>query len=247
MKTIPKKIALITGAARRIGAEIAGYLHNKDINVVIHYHHSQAEAKQLCQTLNKKRANSACALAADLNDTQQISLLAKQAIAHWGRLDVLVNNASTFFSTDFHTATASQWDQCFNTNLKAPFFLSQALADSLKKHAGCIVNIADIHALKPLHHYSFYSMAKAGLVMMTQSLAKTLAPEIRVNAIAPGSTLWPEGDNQLNDHAKTKIIAKIPLQQQGSPTHIAHTVDFLIENSHITGQVITVDGGRSIK
>ncbi len=241
------KTALITGAARRIGAEIATLLHSAEINVVIHYNTSKKEAEELCATLNKKRAHSAVTLQADLNDTTQCTKLIHDSIQSWGYLDILINSASRFYKASVGDVTESIWEDLINSNLRAPFFLSQAAAGELAKQQGCIVNIADIHAERPMRDYAVYCISKAGLVMMTKSLAKQLAPAVRVNAISPGEIIWPEGDNVLSDEEKNKILKKISLTRIGSPIEIAKTVLFLIRDaSYITGQVITVDGGRSL-
>lgn len=240
------KIALITGAAKRIGAKIAQTLHDKGLNVVIHYRHSQQEALALCQKLNNIRPDSAVTIAADLNDTKLLFRLIERAYDKWKRLDVLVNNASSFYPTPFENVTEQEWLDLMNSNLTGPFFLSQSAASVLKEHDGCIINIADINAMRPIKKYSVYCIAKAGLVMMTKSLAKELGPKIRVNAVAPGSILWPEDQqNKLTEEVEEKIIARTCLKRQGTPEDIAKAVWFLINDApYITGDVIAVDGGR---
>lgn len=246
------KVALVTGAAKRIGAEIARQLHNENFNVAIHYHHSEKAAQELTDELNEVREKSAICIAADLNDLAQINNLATQAEQHWQRLDLLVNNASSFYPTPIGETSEDDWNQLINSNLKAPFFLAQALAPTLGKNRGCIINIADIYADKPLKKHSIYSIAKAGNVMLTKTLAQELAPHVRVNGIAPGAILWPEDshkkpEDRLSDENKEKMLAKIPLQQRGHELDIARTILFLTNNApYITGQILNVDGGRSL-
>ena len=244
MTTIP--VALITGAAKRIGAEIARYLHKEGFNLVIHYRHSSTAAKDLAHSFNKSRPHSAVAIAADLGKTKQLEKLANAAYEKWQRLDLLINNASDFYPTPLGTVTEAQWDQLFASNLKAPFFLAQALADKLREHDGCIINIADIYAERPLQDHSVYCIAKAGNLMLTKTLAKELAPKVRVNGIAPGAILWPEQE-EVTDEFKSGLLAKTPLQERGQASDIARTVLYLVrEAPYVTGQVITVDGGRSL-
>ncbi len=239
------KVVLITGAAKRIGAYMTRFLHNKGMNVVIHYRHSSQDAQILCEELNAIRANSALTLQADLNSHLELSTLINKAYNMWHRLDVLVNNASSFYPTPLGQVNDEQWEDLFSSNLKAPFFLSQAAALSLKQTNGCIINITDIHADRPLRNFPVYCMAKAGLVMMTKSLAKELAPDIRVNAIAPGNILWPMDASELSDDLKQELTDRVALKRKGDPEDIAKTVWFLIEDAkYITGQVIAVDGGR---
>lgn len=240
-------VALITGSARRIGAAIAQKLHGQSYNIALHYHHSAREANQLKDQLNLLRANSAVALEADLNQLTDITQLIQTATTHWQRLDVLINNASSFYPTPVASATAEQWDDLLNSNLKAPFFLAQAAMAELQKNQGCIINIADIHADRPLKNHSIYCAAKAGNVMLTKSLARELAPAVRVNGIAPGAILWPEQASKLSDTNKQDILSRIPLARQGSAEDIAQTVLFLVQAApYITGQIIAVDGGRGL-
>jgi pteridine reductase len=244
-KKIP--VALITGAGRRIGAQLAKSLHEAGYRIIVHYNRSLNEAGALADELNQARPDSAVALQADLSDIDQIDDLARRALAQWGQMDVLINNASTFYPTPLGTATTDQWDDLISSNLKAPFFLIQALAEPLRQQRGCIVNIVDIHAERPLKGYPIYSAAKAGHVMLTKSLARELAPDVRVNAIAPGAILWPEQDAELAPEERKNILQRVPLKRSGSPLDIADTVLFLIKNSpYITGQIIAVDGGRSV-
>jgi pteridine reductase len=241
---IPKTV-LITGAARRIGAAIAHRLHAAGMNLAIHYRGSKAEADELCASLNRQRAGSAVTLQADLLHTSNIRELIHNASEIWGGLDVLVNNASTFYATPVEDVAEEQWDELIGSNLKAPFFLSQAAAPLLKKRSGCIVNIIDIHAKRPLKGYPVYSITKTGLAAMTRALAKELGPEIRVNGVAPGAILWPEAN--LADAEKKAIVARTVLKRTGCPNDVARTVLFLIRDAdYITGQLLAVDGGRSL-
>lgn len=240
------KTALITGAAKRIGATIAQHLHDRGMNIILHYRNSKQQAQALCEQFNQARPNSASAVQADLNHHQQINALIESTLQKWQRLDVLINNASSFYPTPLGHVQESQWCDLLNSNLKAPFFLSQAFAKHLRESRGSIINIVDIHGTKPLRDYSVYCIAKAGLIMLSQALAKELAPEVRVNAIAPGAILWPEGENNLDETVREKILNKIPLHQVGTPYDIAKTVAFLIDANYVTGQIIAVDGGRSL-
>ena len=239
------KTILITGAARRIGAACARFLHDEGCNIVLHYRSSQQEALDLCEELNTIRPDSAQALQADLLSVKELKELAEQARLVWGGIDVLVNNASTFYPADFSEVTEPHWDELLGSNLKAPFFLAQALLPELKVRRGCIVNIADIHAERGLKAYPVYSIAKAGLVAMTRILAKELGPEVRVNAVSPGAILWPEND--LSDSVRQEIVERVALKRSGEPLDIARAVKFLIGDAdYITGQVITIDGGRTL-
>ena len=241
------KVALITGGARRVGAQIARTLHANGMHVVIHYRSSNEDALALQTELESQRPKSVTLVKGDLLDISQLPGIVESAAAVFKRLDVLVNNASSFYPTPLGQATEEQWDDLFGTNLKAPFFLAQAAAAHLKKTHGCIVNIADIHADRPIKRYPIYCMAKAGVVMLTKSLARDLAPEIRVNAIAPGTIMWPEGEAQVSEVQKQEMLARIPLQRSGGPEDIASTVLFLVRAAtYINGQVIAVDGGRSV-
>jgi pteridine reductase len=241
------KVALVTGAARRIGAEISRVLHDAGMNIVLHYNASEEEAMDLCEQLNQKRANSAVIMGAELQEAESDQILVERAAKVWGRLDTLVNNASRFYRTEMGKVTEYAWDDLMACNFKAPFFLAQAAAPYIAKHKGCIVNITDIHAERPLSDYSVYCLSKTGLFMMTKVLAKELGPDVRVNAVAPGSIVWPEGDNKLSNEDKQKIVKRTALQRSGSPKDIADTVLFLVQGAeYITGQVIDVDGGRNI-
>lgn len=240
-------VVLITGGARRIGAATARRLHSKGWRIIVHYRRSGAEADRLVDALNHQRADSAVALAADLTQTSELEALAQRAINHWQRLDALVNNASTFYPTPVGSATEQQWDDLIGSNLKAPFFLAQRLADALTSATGAIINIADIHAQRPLKQHTLYCIAKAGNVMLTKSLARELAPAVRVNGVAPGAILWPEDNAELSAAAKAEIIDKIALKRAGAAEDIARTIDFLLNDApYITGQIIAVDGGRTL-
>ena len=241
------RVALITGAARRIGAVLATSFHSAGYNVILHYLNSETEAIALQTHLNQIRNNSVALLRTDLTDTNDWESLALECTEHWGRIDVLVNNASLFYPTVVGNVTVDMWQELIGSNLQAPFFLSQALIPALNKSTGNIVNIVDTHAEKPLKDYPVYSIAKAGLAMLTQSLAKELAPNIRVNGVAPGTILWPEDKATLNESVKENILNKVPLKRQGTPEDIARTVLFLAHDApYITGQIINVDGGRSV-
>jgi pteridine reductase len=239
------KVALVTGAARRIGAEIASTLHAAGMNIVLHYHRSCEEAERLCAALNAKRADSAFTCPADLNQHLERERLVKEAANKWQRLDVLVNNASRFYRSFIGEVTEFAWDDLLNSNLKAPFFLSQAAAPKLSETSGLILNIIDIHADKPLRDYSVYCISKCGLQMLTKSLAKELGPKVRVNAIAPGMMIWPEGENNLSAAEKQKIIAQTALGRVGRAEDIAKAALFFVRDADfITGQILDVDGGR---
>ncbi|HEY0634783.1 MAG TPA: pteridine reductase [Gammaproteobacteria bacterium] len=244
-RSLHGKVVLITGAAHRIGATTARLLHGAGANIVLHYRQSRAGAEQLQTALIGQRANSVALVQGDLLDTARLEGIVQEAHAAWGRLDVLINNASTFYPTPVGTINVQQWDDLLGSNLKAPLFLSQAAAPYLKQARGCIVNIVDIHAERPLREYPVYSIAKAGLVMLTKSLACELGPEVRVNAIAPGAILWPE--HAMDEATKAKILERTFLKRQGSPEDIARAALFLIRDADYTsGQILNVDGGRSL-
>lgn len=241
------KVVLVTGSARRIGAQIARTFHGAGFNVILHYHLSRREAKNLRDELESSRKNSTSLLELDLLGSNNWDDVIRSCQSQWGRLDVLVNNASTFYPTPMGEVTDENWKDLIGTNLHAPFFLSQAIAPSLKEAAGCIINIVDIHGNRPLRFHPVYSIAKAGLAMMTHSLAKELAPEVRVNGIAPGTILWPENAAELTEETRATIIRQIPLKRQGSPEDIAGTALFLATDApYINGQILAVDGGRSL-
>lgn len=245
-KETQSPVVLITGGARRIGAAIGKKLHQEGYRLVVHYRHSRGDAQALADQLNQERADSVKLVSADLNQHSDIEPLAEQACQAFGRLDVLINNASSFYPTPVGEGTEQQWDDLFASNAKAPFFLSQALTSELSSNQGCIINIADIHASKPLGQHTIYCMAKAANIMLTQSLAKELAPEVRVNGVAPGAILWPEQEAELSDNGKDSILRQVPLARPGNPQNIADTVAYLLDNDYITGQIIAIDGGRSL-
>jgi len=243
--SLDDRVILITGGARRVGAQIARTLHGAGARIVVHYRSSTAAARELGAELNAARAGSATLFAADLQRDEAPEQLIAAAVAHFGRLDVLINNASTFYPTPVGKITRAAWDDLMGSNLRAPLFLAQAAAAHLARQRGLILNVVDIHGLRPLKGYPVYSIAKAGLAMLTRSLARELGPDIRVNGIAPGPVLWAEHD--LDDSMKREIIAKTTLKRAGSPQDIARTALFLIRDApYITGQIIAVDGGRSI-
>ncbi|MDH5377940.1 MAG: pteridine reductase [Gammaproteobacteria bacterium] len=242
--SLSKKVALITGAAHRVGAEIARHFHALEMNVVIHYRHSAEAAESLKAELEARRADSVSLVQAALDETDALPQLIEQARAAWGRLDVLVNNASSFYPTPMGQATLEQWQDLMASNLVAPFFLTQSAAPELAKNKGVVINIVDIHADRPLKGYPIYSIAKAGLVMLTKSLARELAPEVRVNAVAPGAILWPEG---MEQEAKELVLERTALKRTGSPEDIAKAVVYLVRDAqYTTGQVLAVDGGRTL-
>lgn len=239
------KVALITGGGRRIGAAIATILHENGFNLALHYRNSRADAQALQQSLNQKRPDSVVLIQADLHITQGLGTLVKSTVDRLNRLDLVVNNASSFYPTPVGKATEQDWDDLMGSNLKAPFFLAQAATCALKQSRGCIINIVDIHSERPLKEHSIYCMAKAGLAMMTKSLAKELGPEVRVNGVSPGAILWPEND--MDELTQQRIVSRNFLKRQGSPEDIAQTVLFLATQApYITGQVLAVDGGRSL-
>ncbi len=239
------RAVLVTGAARRVGAAISRTLHKAGANVILHYRTSARAASSVARELARARPGSVETLQADLLDAKQLAPLIEAASAAFGRLDVLVNNASTFYATPIGRVTPRQWDDLMGTNAKAPFFLAQAAAPALRQRHGLIINLLDIHAMRPLKQYPVYSTAKAALVMLTRALARELAPEIRVNGIAPGPILWPE--EAPAPALRKKIIAQTLLKRQGSPQDIARTALFFAADApYITGQILAVDGGRSI-
>jgi pteridine reductase len=243
--TLEGTTALVTGAARRIGSAIATTLHAAGSRVAIHYRNSAADAQDLVARLNDIRAGSAMAVRADLLDTAALPGLVT-AVADWaGGLDILVNNASSFYPTPIGHIDVEAWDDLVGTNLKVPLFLAQAALPWLAERRGNIVNIVDIHAARPLREHVVYGSAKAGLVMLTRALAKELAPDVRVNGVSPGAILWPE--NGMSDEVRQNILRQVPLGRGGEPADIAGCVLYLVRDAHyVTGQIIAVDGGRSI-
>ncbi|SHG89772.1 pteridine reductase [Ferrimonas marina] len=242
---MPTKVALTTGSARRIGAAINQMLHQRGFNLVIHCNSSAAEAQALAEQFNALRPDSAVVIQGSLSDPQGIPGLAEQTLAPWGRLDLLVNNASAFFPTPIGQIDDAAWHSLVGSNMQGPLLLSQALAPALTQTQGGIVNLLDVHAQSPLKGHTLYCMAKAALSMMTRSLALELAPEVRVNAVAPGAILWPETGGDAA--AQQGVLDQVPLGRLGTPEDIAQAVGFLALDAHyITGQILAVDGGRSI-
>ena len=242
------KTVLITGAARRLGRAIALDLHAAGANIVLHYRTARHEACLLAESMNALRVDSVICQQAELRHLEGLPALVAAAIAHFGRLDALVNNASSFFATPLGGIDLAAWDDLMGSNLQAPLFLAQAAAPHLRATCGAIVNITDIHAERPLAGYPLYCAAKAGLLGLTRALAIELAPEVRVNAVAPGPILWPENTSPgvFEREAQERIIAHTLLKREGSPGDIARTVRFLLQDApYLTGQVINVDGGRS--
>ncbi|MEE8289055.1 MAG: pteridine reductase [Nitrosomonadaceae bacterium] len=241
------KVILVTGGTKRLGAAICRKLHNVGMNLMVHYRSSENEARTLQTELNQVRPGSVALVQADLLDITQLPNLVNETIKHFGKMDSLINNASSFSPTPMGEITEKLWDELIGSNFKAPLFLSQAAAPYLKKQRGCIVNIVDIHAEWPLKNYVIYSSAKGGLATLTGSLALELAPEIRVNGVSPGSILWPENGEWSDELTRQRIIGKTLLKRIGEPDDIAKTVLFLISDApYITGQIIVVDGGRSM-
>jgi pteridine reductase len=239
------KTVLITGAARRVGAAIARELHAAGASLVIHYRQSGKDAEALIGELNAARPDSAATFRCDLLDLGRLDELAAFAVGRFGQLDVLVNNASTFYETPVGQITPQAWDDLLGTNLKVPLFLSQAAAPALRKTRGLILNIVDIHAQRPLRNYTVYCAAKAGLHMLTRSLAKELGPDIRVNGISPGPVLWPEQGG--DEKTRARIIQRTILQRMGTPGDIARAALFFAASApFVTGQILAVDGGRSV-
>lgn len=236
---------LVTGAARRIGAALVRGFHAEGANVAIHYHRSGHDAQALCEELNALRRDSAMTIGADLMDAAAMPRIVERVTSTFGRLTVLINNASTFYPTPLGRITAAQWDDLIGTNLKAPLFLSQAAALALKESHGLVLNLVDIHAQRPLPEHTVYSAAKAGLAMLTRSLARELSPEVRVNGIAPGPILWPDGG--IDATTKHEIVSKTLLKRKGNPEDIVRAALFFAKDApYVTGQILAVDGGRSV-
>ena len=239
------KTALVTGGSKRIGAATVRLLHQAGYKVIIHCRLSMQTANELAEELNNIRADSAKVIQADLNNETIYNKLIEQAFQCWGRLDVLVNNASSFYATPVGSITLDDWDNLINSNMKAPLFLAQAAAPYLKQTQGNIINMLDIHGQRPMKDHPVYCAAKAGLAMLTMSLAKELGPDIRVNGVSPGAILWPEND--ISEHTKNLIIERTTLKRAGEPIDIAKTILFLVKDAdYITGQIIAVDGGRTL-
>jgi pteridine reductase len=241
------KVVLVTGGAKRVGAAICRRLHAAGARLAVHYRGSAPEAQALQNELNELRPESAAVFQADLLDLNALPQLVEQVIKKFGQLDALVNNASSFYATPLTNINEKQWHDLLGTNLKAPLFLAQAAASELRRRHGCIVNIVDIHAERPMHGHLLYSVAKAGLAALSRGLAQEMAPQVRVNAIAPGVIMWPEGTAWVDEELRRKIVAHTLLKREGEPDDIARTVAFLIQDApYITGQTIAVDGGRSV-
>lgn len=241
------KVILITGGAKRVGAAISRLLHASGARIVIHYRSSTEEAQQLEAELNRLRPGSAAVVQADLLDAASLQAIAAKAIQPFGKLDALVNNASSYYPTEVGQIKDKDWDELMGANLRAPLFLSQALAPELKKQRGCIINITDMHVERPKKGYVVYNVAKGGLITLTRTLAQDLAPEVRVNAVAPGPVLWPENNPQFDEQYRQAVIAQTLLKRLGEPEEVARAVRFLIQDAPFTtGQIIAVDGGRSL-
>jgi pteridine reductase len=241
-----ERVVLVTGGAKRVGAAIVKQLHEEGFRVAIHYRASQQDAALLAQSLNAIRDDSAAIFQADLLATERLAPMVADVVKRWGRLDALVNNASTFYGGTLNEADEHAWAELIGSNLKAPLFLCKAAAPHLQKADGAIVNITDIHAERPMANYVIYNVAKAGLRGLTHALARDLAPRVRVNAVAPGPIQWPD-DNQIDDAEKARILSHVPLQREGGADQIAAAVKYLIcDANFVTGQTINVDGGRHI-
>ena len=236
------KTALITGGAARIGAQIVKTLHHNQFNIIIHCNQSKDKAQLLCDELNSIRANSVEIVSGNLNNIDELDSLVRSIKS----IDLLVNNASVFYPKSVEDSEMKDWDDVININLKAPFFLSKGLSKTLSKNDGSIINIIDIHSERPLKKHAIYNISKAGLKMLTQTLAKELAPKIRVNGVSPGSILWPQDSAEISEDDKNLMLERIALHRQGSPQDIAETVLFLANSNYITGQIINIDGGRTL-
>ncbi len=246
---MPDKTALVTGAAARIGAEIARRLHRRGCHIVLHFNASAEAATQLADELNDRRPRSVTLVSADLSRAAGVESLATATSAVSEGLDVLVNNASRFYATSLGKTHQYQWDDVMDSNLRAPYFLVQALLPQLKVAGGAVINIIDIHARQPMVGHGLYSISKAGLEMLTKALALELAPDVRVNGVSPGAILWPENQAPPVAFAKARqrILQRVAMGRTGTPTDVASTVEFLaLDSPYITGQIVAVDGGRSL-
>lgn len=241
------KVILITGGAKRVGAAICRMLHAEGANLMIHYRQSVSEARALQAELNLQRPNSAAIIHGDLLNLAVLPTLVEETVKHFGRLDVLINNASSYYATELGEIGDDEWEDLIGSNLKAPLFLSQAASSELFKTKGCIINITDMHVERPKKGYIVYSVAKAGLATLTKSLAYEMAPDVRVNAVAPGPVLWPEDNPQFDEVYRKRVISQTLLKRIGEADDVAKAVRFLIQDApFMTGQVIAVDGGRSL-
>ena len=246
-KALTNKVVLITGGAKRVGAAICRELHACGAQLMIHYKSSTNEARALQAELNLQRANSVAIIQGDLLNIAVLPSLIQETVKHFGQLDVLINNASSYYATEIGAITEDNWQDLMGSNLKAPMFLAQAAAAELRKNHGCIVNITDMHIERPKKGYVVYSVAKAGLVTLTKSLAHELSPEVRVNAVAPGAVQWPENNPQFDEVYRQRVISQTLLKRVGEPSDIAKAVKFLVADApFITGHVLAVDGGRSL-
>ncbi|MBX2838448.1 MAG: pteridine reductase [Gammaproteobacteria bacterium] len=241
-------VAVVTGAAKRLGAGIARHLHSQGSNIIIHCFRSESDARLLESELNANRSHSAAVVVTELGRRSQAERLIEASLSVWGRLDIVVNNASSFYPTPVGEITDNQFDDLFFSNVSAPLFITQAASAPLSKSNGCVINMIDIHANRPLAEHSVYCAAKNAAAMLTRSLAVELSPKVRVNGVSPGVILWPESNADNASELQSEIIAKIPLRVQGEIDDIAHTVGFLVSESarYITGQIISVDGGKSL-
>ena len=245
--SLNNKVVLITGGAKRVGASICRLLHASGADLMIHYRSSAGEARALQSELNLQRKDSTAIIQGDLLNLAMLPSLVHETVSHFGRLDVLINNASAYYATEVGEIGEEQWEDLVGSNLKAPLFLSQAAAPELRKQHGCIINITDMHVERPKKGYIVYSVAKAGLVTLTKSLAQELGPEVRVNAVAPGPVMWPEDNPQFDAVYRQRVISQTVLKRLGEASDVAKAVRFLVEDGpFITGQVIAVDGGRSL-
>lgn len=241
------KVILITGGAKRVGAAICRELHAHGAQLMIHYKTSATEARALQAELNLLRANSVAIIQGDLLNVAVLPSLVSETVKHFGKLDALINNASTYFPTDLGQINEDNWHDLIGSNLKAPVFLVQAAAPELRKNHGCVINITDMHIERPKKGYIVYSVAKAGLVTLTKSLAQELSPEVRVNAVAPGPVQWPENNPQFDEVYRQRVINQTLLKRVGEPEDVAKAVKFLIYDApFVTGHVLAVDGGRSL-
>lgn len=241
------KVVIVTGGAKRVGAAICRRLHAAGASLLVHYRSAAIEARALQVELNARRADSVALAQADLLKVASCAQLVKSALKQFGRLDALVNNASSFYATAVGEITEQAWDDLMGTNLRAPLFLVQAAAPELRKQHGCIVNLIDIHAELPMRNHVIYTAAKAGLAAITRALARDLGPEVRVNGVAPGTILWPDDETWRDEVARQRIVNQTALKRIGEPDDIARAVIFLIADApYVTGQIIAVDGGRSI-
>lgn len=246
-ESLNNKVVLITGGAKRVGAAICRELHACGAKLMIHYRSSTSEARALQAELNLLRANSVAIIQGDLLNIAVLPSLIQETVKHFGKLDVLINNASSYYATEIGAITEDNWQDLMGSNLKAPMFLAQAAATELRKNHGCIVNITDMHIERPKKGYVVYSVAKAGLVNLTKSLAHELSPEVRVNAVAPGPVQWPENNPQFNEVYRQRVISQTLLKKIGEPKDIAKAVKFLVVDApFITGHVLAVDGGRGL-